>query len=69
MAYSLDGACTNQAESFLAHLRRMVSDQHHHVSPRYLYQYASHAACLEDHRRLEQWGVVAPRTGVGARIA
>ena len=32
-AYSWDGACTNQAESFLARLRRMVMGQHHHVSP------------------------------------
>lgn len=51
-AYSLNGACTNQAESFLARLRRMVEGQHHHVSPQYLHQYASHAAWLEDHRRL-----------------
>jgi hypothetical protein len=35
IAYSLDGACTNQAESFLARLRRMVDEQHHHVSLRY----------------------------------
>ena len=53
VAYSLDGACTNQAESFLARLRRMVDGQHHHVSPQYLYQYANHAAWLEDHRRLD----------------
>lgn len=50
-AYSKDGACTNQAESFLARLRRMVDGQHHHVSPQYLHQYASHAAWAEDHRR------------------
>ena len=43
-AYSLNGACTNQAESFLAHLRRMVMGQHHHVSPQYLYQFANEAA-------------------------
>lgn len=60
IAYSLDGACTNQAESFLARLRRMVDGQHHHVSPRYLYQYASHAAWLEDHRRLDN-GALAKR--------
>lgn len=35
LAYSLDGACTNQAESFLARLRRMVDGQHHGVSPQY----------------------------------
>jgi hypothetical protein len=50
-AYSKDGACTNQAESFLARLRRMVDGQHHHVSPQYLHQYAAHAAWSEDHRR------------------
>lgn len=50
-AYSKDGACTNQAESFLARLRRMVDGQHHHVSPQYLHQYAAHAAWAEDHRR------------------
>lgn len=52
-AYSKDGACTNQAESFLARLRRMIGGQHHHVSPQYLYQYASHAAWIEDHRGLD----------------
>ena len=50
-AYSKDGACTNQAESFLARLRKMVEGQHHHVSPQHLHQYATHAAWLEDHRR------------------
>jgi hypothetical protein len=49
---SLNGACTNQAESFLARIRRMVMGQHHHVGPQYLYQYANEAAWKEDHRRL-----------------
>jgi transposase-like protein len=52
-AYSFNGACTNQAESFLARLRRMVEGQHHHVSPQYLHQYAAHAAWMEDHRRID----------------
>ena len=52
-AYSLNGACTNQAESFLARLRRMVDGQHHHVSPQHLHQYAAHAAWMEDHRRTD----------------
>lgn len=52
VAYSLDGACTNQAESYFSRLRRMVAGQHHHVSPQYLHQYANHAAWLEDNRRL-----------------
>jgi len=51
VAYSLNGACTNQAESFLARLRKMVEGQHHHVSPQHLHAYASHAAWAEDHRR------------------
>jgi transposase-like protein len=50
-AYSQDGANTNQAESFFSRLRRMVTGQHHGVSPKYLHQYAGHAAWLEDHRR------------------
>jgi transposase-like protein len=52
-AYSIDGVSTNQAESYFSRLRRMVAGQHHHVSPRYLHQYAAHAAWLEDHRRLD----------------
>ncbi len=52
-AYSEDGCNTNQAESFFARLRRMVSGQHHFVSARYLYQYANEAAWKEDHRRLD----------------
>lgn len=51
-AYSnLEGTHTNNAESFFSRLRRMVSGQHHFVSPKYLHQYATHAAWLEDHRR------------------
>lgn len=52
-AYSSIEGCTNQAESYFARLRRMVRGQHHHVSPRYLHQYAAHAAWIEDHRRLD----------------
>jgi hypothetical protein len=36
-----------------ARLRRMVSGQHHHVSARYLHQYANEAAWKEDHRRMD----------------
>lgn len=50
-AYSADGANTNQVESFFSRLRRMVTGQHHGVSPKYLHQYSAHAAWLEDHRR------------------
>jgi hypothetical protein len=51
VAYSDHGKHTNMVESYFARLRRMVSGQHHHVSPRYLHQYANHAAWLEDNRR------------------
>ena len=49
----LNGTHTNLAESFFSRLRRMVTGQHHFVSPRYLAAYAAHAAWLEDHRRLD----------------
>ena len=50
-AFSLNGVCTNQAESYFSRLRRMIGGQHHHVSPQYLHAYAAHAAWMEDHRR------------------
>jgi ISXO2-like transposase domain len=31
-AYSKDGACTNQAESYIARLRRAEIGQHHHIA-------------------------------------
>jgi transposase-like protein len=50
------GKHTNMVESYFSRLRRMVGGQHHHVSYRYLYQYANHAAWLEDHRRRSNGG-------------
>ncbi|MEZ5870759.1 MAG: IS1595 family transposase [Nitratireductor sp.] len=50
-AYSSHGKHTNWVESYFSRLRRMVQGQHHRVSPRYLHQYANHAAWLEDNRR------------------
>jgi transposase-like protein len=55
--YSMDGAHTNGVESYFSRLRRMVRGQHHGVSPRYLHQYATHAAWLEDHRREDNGGL------------
>ncbi|MGB7317850.1 MAG: IS1595 family transposase [Planktotalea sp.] len=49
--YSDHGKHTNWAESYFSRLRRMVEGQHHHVSPKYLHQYANQAAWLEDNRR------------------
>lgn len=50
-AYSLDGACTNWAESYFARLRRGELGHHHHISGEYLIRYAQEAAWREDHRR------------------
>ena len=50
------GKHTNWVESYFSRLRRMVIGQHHHVSHKYLYQYANHAAWLEDHRRRSNGG-------------
>lgn len=59
-AYCTGDSCTNWAESFFSRLRRMVDGQHHTVSPQYLYQYANHAAWIEDNRRLDN-GALANR--------
>ena len=57
-AYSYgDGTHTNWLESYFARLRKMVKGQHHWVSPKYLYQYAEHAAWLEDHRGTDMLGL------------
>jgi hypothetical protein len=50
-AYSLDGACTNWAESYFARLRRGEAGHHHHISGAYLLRYAQEAAWREDNRR------------------
>ena len=48
--YSLkNGKHTNWVESYFARLRKMVGGQHLWVSQKYLYQYAEHAAWLENH--------------------
>lgn len=69
--YSDHGKHTNMAESYFSRLRRMVAGQHHHVSPQYLYQYANHAAWLEDNRRSDN-GELAHRLGsnaMGSRVS
>lgn len=50
-AYSKDGACTNQAESFFSRLRRAEIGIHHHVAGNYLQAYATEMAWREDCRR------------------
>lgn len=51
VAYSQDGACTNQAESYFSRLRRAEIGQHHHISGKYLGFYAAEMAWKEDNRR------------------
>ena len=51
-AYSLDGACTNAAESFFSRLRRAEVGIHHHIAGPYLAAYASEMAWREDNRRI-----------------
>ena len=51
VAFSDDGVCTNQAESFFSRLRRSELGVHHHFSAQYLHQYANEMAWREDHRR------------------
>jgi hypothetical protein len=43
-AYSLDGACTNWAESFFSRIRRGEWGHHHHISGPYLVKFAQEAA-------------------------
>jgi transposase-like protein len=50
-AYSADGACTNDAESFFSRLRRSEIGIHHHIAGPYLNAYAAEMAWREDNRR------------------
>jgi transposase-like protein len=53
VAYSLDGACTNGAESFFSRMRRAEQGHHHHISGVYLGRYAQESAWREDMRRID----------------
>jgi transposase-like protein len=62
VAYSKDGACTNQAESYFSRLRRAEIGTHHRLSGQYLNLYASEMAWREDRRRMpngNQYGAIA----------
>jgi transposase-like protein len=48
---SEDGACTNQAESFFARLRRSEFGIHHRICGRHLLAYSRECAWRENHRR------------------
>ena len=51
-AYSLNGACTNWAESYFARLRRGEAGHHHHIAGPYLLRFAQEASWREDNRRV-----------------
>jgi transposase-like protein len=51
-AYSLNGACTNWAESYFSRLRRSEAGHHHHIAGLYLLRYAQEASWREDNRRV-----------------
>jgi len=51
-AYSLDGACTNQAEEYFSRLRRGEIGIHHHIAGAYLLRYAQESSWREDNRRI-----------------
>ncbi|RYY85523.1 MAG: IS1595 family transposase [Chitinophagaceae bacterium] len=55
-AYSLDGACTNGAESFFSRMRRSEKGIHHHLSGPHLQAYVTELAWREDFRRTSNGG-------------
>jgi len=64
-AYSHDGACTNQAESFFSRLRRAEIGTHHKIAGPYLNAYAREIAWRENNRRIsngEQYGMIVAAT-------
>jgi len=63
VALSMDGACTNQAESFFSRLRRAELGQHHHISGKYLAAYAGEMAWREDTRRQANGALHEAATG------
>ena len=69
-AYSWNGACTNQAESFFSRLRRAEFGTHHHIAGHYLESYAAEMAWREDYRRVsngEQYGLVLSAVAVAPK--
>ena len=65
--YSIDGACTNGAESFFSRLRRGELGHHHHIAGAYLVRYAQEAAWREDLRRVSNGEQVHGVAGLAMR--
>jgi len=71
IAFSDEGACTNQAESYFSRLRRMEVGTHHHIAGPYLASYANEASWREDNRRVDnrrQTAIVA-EAALGAPVS
>lgn len=67
-AYSFDGACTNEAESFFSRMRRAEIGHHHHVAGAYLARYAQEAAWREDRRRQANGKQVEAVSGLAMKL-
>lgn len=65
VAYSLNGACTNQAESYFSRLRRAEIGTHHHIAGPYLGAYAGEMAWREENRRVSN-GEQTTKVGLAA---
>jgi hypothetical protein len=66
-AYSMDGACTNNAESFFSRMRRAEVGHHHHIAGPYLIRYAQEAGWREDARRVDNGSQVGRVMTLAAR--
>jgi len=64
--YSIDGACTNGAESFFSRLRRAEIGIYHHIGGAYIDRYAQESAFREDHRRQANGAMFGRVTGLVA---
>jgi hypothetical protein len=67
--YSLNGACTNHAESYFSRLRRSELGHHHHIAGPYLVRYAQEAAWREDLRRVSNGEQVYGVVGLAMRCS
>lgn len=65
--FSIDGACTNGAESYFSRLRRGELGHHHHIAGPYLVRYAREAAWREDFRRVSNSEQVDSVVGLAMR--
>ncbi len=67
LAYSMDGACTNGAESFFSRMRRAEAGHHHHIAGVYLGRYAQESAWREDYRRSDNGSQIKGVVGLAMK--